>query len=237
MNRALMFYQTPIGSCPYWPENLERNVVADPEWPMSREMYRTLIQHGFRRSGDTVYRPNCPNCGECVAVRIDLSQFSPNRTQRRNLKSNADLDVTVCQGHFSDTHFRLYCHYLEERHADSSMANPSPEAFSRFLLCQWSDVVFLEARLQQQLIGVMVCDRVGEDLSAVYSFYHPDFIRRGLGKFLVLAAIQQVMNVWQGQYVYLGYWLDQHPKMAYKNDYSGLEYFDGQDWSQHPPAK
>jgi arginine-tRNA-protein transferase len=56
----------------------------------------------------------------------------------------------------------------------------------------------------------------------VYSFYDPALTHRGLGNFLILDHVQQVKSS-ALDYVYLGYWVKDSPKMAYKRLFAPLE--------------
>ena len=72
------------------------------------------------------------------------------------------------------------------------------------------------------LLAVALTDVMPDGLSMVYSFYDPDLTYRSLGTFLILDHIDQVRSAGL-DYVYLGYWVKDSPKMAYKGDYRPLE--------------
>ena len=56
----------------------------------------------------------------------------------------------------------------------------------------------------------------------VYSFFAPELARRSLGTLLILDHIRQVRMTGL-PYVYLGYWVPESPKMAYKALYRPLD--------------
>ena len=117
------------------------------------------------------------------------------------------------------------------------MTCPSEDDFRDFLYCDWSDTRFIEFRLQGKLVAVAVADFVRDGLSAVYSFFDPDMPERSLGTYCVL---QQVAMAEQFRlpYVYLGYWIEQHPKMHYKISYRPLEIYRDDRWQRYPgPGK
>ena len=72
------------------------------------------------------------------------------------------------------------------------------------------------------LIALALTDVMPDGLSMVYSFYDPDLGKRGLGNLLILDHIQQVRSAGLS-YVYLGYWVKDSPKMAYKGRFRPLE--------------
>jgi len=228
--RTLFFYQTQDETCGYLDGKRARNLLADPHFPMNPSIYGQLIERGFRRSGNHVYRPYCADCNDCVPVRVPVSSFTASRSQRRCLHRNADVCVQQLQGRYSDEYFDLYRRYLASRHPGGGMDDPTPESFSRFLLCDWCDTRFFEFRLDGKLLAVAVSDALPGALSAVYTFFEPQApTQRALGKLAVLWQLQQAQHSAIEQ-LYLGYWIEHCEKMRYKTDYRPLQYFDGQRW-------
>jgi len=206
------------------------NIYADPHHPQPGAVYNQLIQRGFRRSGEFVYRPGCPHCNACIPIRVQCNDFATRRTDRRNLKQNADLQIDFCPARFTDEYFQLYRIYLSSRHADGGMDNPKPEDFERFLLNPWGETLFLEARLEGRLLAVAVTDATTDGLSAVYTFFDPEFEARGLGRYCILQQIE-LCKVMSLPYLYMGYWVNECRKMQYK------KHFDGQRWVKPEPAR
>lgn len=220
MNLPLLF--TTEHDCSYLPGRQARSLVAAPESPMTTALYSRLVQHGFRRSGDRVYRPQCAACADCIPVRVLVRQFQPNRAQRRNLKANADLTATPLPAVFQPEHYALYERYLAWRHADGRMADTSPEDYREFLTNDWCNTRLVEFRAQGQLAAVAAVDRLTDGLSAVYTFYEPTMAKRGLGDYAVLWQIDQAQAL-DLEYLYLGYWIAACRKMAYKDRYRPFE--------------
>jgi len=227
--QRIKLYQGSINPCSYLDNREAVNIYADPHHPNPKAVYNQLIKRGFRRSGEYVYRPGCNECSACVPVRIRCSEFTSRRTDRRNLSKNKDLTVEYKNAEYSDEYFNLYSRYLSDRHSNGGMDNPDPEDFRRFLLNPWGEALFVEVRLDTQLIAIAVTDATPEGLSAVYTFFDPEFNDRALGRFCILQQIDlcQAMNI---PFLYLGYWVDGCQKMQYKTDYRPQEHFDGQDW-------
>lgn len=215
---------TPESDCSYLPGQLSSSLVAAPEYPMTTAVYGRLVQHGFRRSGDRVYRPYCDACSACVPTRVPVQRFQPNRTQRRKLRANEDLVVTPLRAEFQQEHYELCQRYLRWRHPNGQMANLDPEDYLAFLSNDWCDTRFVEFRAQGCLAAVAVVDLLTDGLSAVYTFYAPDLAARGLGDYAVLWQIGQVQAL-SLDYLYLGYWIAECRKMAYKNRYRPFEVY------------
>jgi len=227
--QRIKLYQGSVSDCSYLDNRKAINIYADPHHPQPRAVYNQLIKRGFRRSGEYVYRPGCNECTACVPVRIRAAEFTPRRTDRRNSKANQDLKVDYTPARFSEDYFELYRRYLDARHPGGGMDEPEPEDFERFLLNPWGETLFVELLHDDKLVGVAVTDAVTDGLSAVYTFFDPDYNHRGLGKFCILQQIE-LCRVMSLPYLYLGYWVDGCQKMQYKTDFSPQEHFNGVRW-------
>jgi arginyl-tRNA--protein-N-Asp/Glu arginylyltransferase len=233
-SRHLQLYITAKSPCGYFDERMSSNLVPDPDLSLNMAIYNQLIQHGFRRSGAHCYRPHCSNCQACVACRIPVQDFIANRSQKRCLSASLALTQTVVDAHFSDEYFELYRRYLNSRHREGSMADPGEDDFRQFLYCDWSETRFIEFRLDKKLIAVAVSDIVNDGLSAVYSFFEPAMAKRSLGTYCVLKQIEYARE--QGlDYIYLGYWIENHPKMHYKSNFKPLQLYQHEQWQSYPP--
>lgn len=215
-------FQTLEHPCGYYADRNARNLVIDPLARGLPQVYGTALERGFRRSGGHVYRPHCQHCRACIASRVPVAEFVPDRSQRRCLKRNADVELRTVEPRRSEENFALYQRYLAARHPDGGMDDPAEEDFERFLACAWSPTKFFELRLAGGLVGVAVTDVVPQGLSAVYTFYAPDHAARGLGTLAILRQVEWARA--KGiPYVYLGYWIARHPKMDYKARFHPLE--------------
>ena len=227
--RHLQLYITAESPCSYFDDRVSRNLVPDPQLRLNMPIYNQLIQHGFRRSGSHCYRPHCNHCQSCVACRLQVDAFISSRSQRRCLKSNIDLTMSVVNADFTEEYFALYQRYLNSRHVDGSMAHPVEEDFRQFLFCDWCDTHFLEFRQNDKLVAVAVTDRVSDGVSAVYSFFDPDMQNRSLGTYCILKQIEYAKTQ-QLNYVYLGYWIKNHEKMHYKQNFKPLQLYTDEQW-------
>lgn len=223
------FYATPPHRCSYLPNKSAVTLFADPISPKDTELYSLLSQHGFRRSGENLYRPACPRCRACIPVRVCVSMFRPCRNQRRTWRQNQDIEIRAMPARYDPEHLALYRRYLASRHPHGGMDNPSVESFKGFLISTWSQTIFYEMRLRRQLVAVAVADVLNDGLSAVYTFFDPAFSRRSLGRFAILLEIREARR--QGlPWLYLGYWIRQCEKMRYKDEYQPLEYYVKGTW-------
>lgn len=227
----MTLYRTGEHACGYYPERIARDLVLDPRDPAVAAAYPNALAQGYRRSGGHVYRPNCPSCRACTPVRLCVHDFRPDRSQRRCLRDNADVSERMALPLRTAESFALYRRYLAARHADGPMAQTSEQDFDHFTTSPWSPTRFMELRLGERLLAVAVCDVTGEGLSAVYTFFDPDEAARSPGTLAILRQIEWARRNGR-QYVYLGYWIDGHPKMHYKSRFRPLQIFDGAQWQE-----
>jgi arginine-tRNA-protein transferase len=230
---GLRVFHTGEHPCGYWPGRNARDLVLDPRDERLPRLYPLALGWGFRRSGDIVYRPHCRGCHACVAVRIPVATFTPQRSQRRCLARNADVDARVLPAARTEEHLALYRRYLRARHPGGGMDDHGAFEFDQFLVGAWSQGRFLELREHgtHRLLAVAVTDLVGNDaLSAVYTFYEPDEAARGLGTLAILKQVEWAARDGR-KHLYLGYWIAGHRKMDYKRRFQPLEGFDGREWS------
>ncbi len=227
--RHLQLYITTESPCSYFDDRMSCNLVPDPQLRLSMPIYNQLIQHGFRRSGGYCYRPHCKDCQACIACRIPVNEFKSNRSQKRCLIANQHLKLTAVSADFSEEYFALYRRYLNSRHTEGSMADPTEEDFKQFLYCRWSDTQFLEFRLENRLVALAVTDIVSDGISAVYSFFEPEMVKNSLGTYCILKQIDYARELGL-DYVYLGYWIANHPKMQYKSNFKPLQLYQDEQW-------
>lgn len=229
----LNFFASTPEACSYLENRKAVSAFANPHTDMDMATYNDLIQHGFRRSGGYIYRPHCPSCRECVSVRVPVKQHRYSRNELRTIKHNSDISIVGLRGKYREEHFELYQKYINNRHGDGSMANPGKSEYHRFLICDWTETVFFEFRLGRQLIAVAATDVMSTGLSAVYTFFDPDYKSRSLGHFAILSQMDLARSR-DLDYLYLGYWIKNCNKMSYKKRYRPLEGYINDQWISLP---
>jgi len=225
----IVLFQSPPEPCSYLDDHVASNVYADPFKSPTMDLYNALIQKGFRRSGDYLYRPHCQGCDKCVSTRILADCFTANRSQQRAIKKSSDLVSASESARYTDEYFDVYQRYLNSRHPGAGMDNPNRTDFERFLISEWCDTEFLTLRLDGKLLAVAVTDVVSSGLSAVYTYFDPEFEKRSLGTLSINMQIEfaKKSNL---DYVYLGYWIEECQKMNYKSFFKPQERFINDHW-------
>jgi arginyl-tRNA--protein-N-Asp/Glu arginylyltransferase len=227
----LRFGLTAAEPCAYLPQQDEQVIFLLPGQPLHHTLYQQLLQHNFRRSGDDVYRPHCAQCQQCQSVRIPVNTFSPNRRQRRILAKakRQGLHVQWQPARAADDYFALYSDYISYKHPDGSMYPPTMLQLESLLTCNWMPVWTLELYDKQQLVAVCVVDRLDNSLSAVYTFYHPKWQQFSPGLLGILLLLEQGRQV-ENDFLYLGYYIADCEKMAYKGEFRPQQRFIDEKW-------
>lgn len=225
------FYVTAAGECPYLPGHEERKVFTELTGFDSTSLNDALGRVGFRRSQGVAYRPACENCSACISVRVVAKEYKPSKSMKKVLKINRDIKVNILPPEVTKEQYYLLNQYLNSRHSDGSMVDMSFEEYKEMVESSTVSTHLIEFRrmIDDKLMGVALTDEMSDGLSMVYSFFDPTETDRGLGNFLILKHIEYCQEH-NHPYIYLGYWIQDSPKMAYKARFEPIEKLGPNGW-------
>ncbi len=215
---------------------MERKLFTALQGDQAQKLNDGLSKQGFRRSQNVLYRPSCSDCAACLSARIDVSRFTPSKSQKRAMKRNDYLRRRASSPWATEEQYSLFRRYLDARHADGGMADMDVFEFAAMIeetpirsrVIEYSDA-------QDNLIAVCLMDMLDDGLSMVYSFYDPELQKSSLGTWMILDHIEIARETGL-PYVYLGYWVPGSDKMGYKAQFSALEIYRRGQWERmtHP---
>jgi len=233
------FFATAAVPCPYVAGRDERKLIVELAGRAGPGFYDDLSRAGFRRSHRFAYRPACRSCAACVPVRIAVERFAHTRSTRRVRNLNAGAPNSRIGGALAGRllapratveQFELFAAYQRSRHADSDMAAMSYADYRGMVEDSAVRTAIVESRTPEgALVAVSLIDRLDDGISAVYSFYDPTHHRRSLGTWCILWLVEECRRAGLA-YVYLGYWIAESPKMAYKARFPALERLADGQW-------
>jgi hypothetical protein len=224
----LQFYATAPYGCSYLPGRIARSQVATPTHLIDSATYSELVRAGFRRSGVFTYRPYCDACRECQPVRLDVrlrAQPQPApRSGAARRAHRARMQPELPRGALPALPALPGGAPFGRRHGPGQPrpVRPLPAADP----CrQPADRVPRRRRAARRQHH----RRAGRRLSSVYTFYDPDIPDASYGTFAILWQIAQCQHMGL-PWLYLGYWIRDSRKMAYKARFRPLQALRHGEW-------
>ena len=229
--RPQFFYTTAPLPCPYLAGRTERKVVTEITGPDADALHDRLSRAGFRRSHNIAYAPVCPSCQACVPIRIPVGDLParPHAAQDRARQCAAGglrgagarhrRAVPVVPAlpagaprrrrHGDDEFLRLSRH--GGGHADRDLHRRVP----RSRRSAWSARAWPTG-------WATGCRRSTRSSRRGWSSARS-------ARYAILWLIERARSLGL-PYVYLGYWVPESRKMAYKSRFRPAEVLAGGAW-------
>lgn len=233
--KLIRFFMTGPGPCPYLPGREERKVFTRLDSRMGVQLNELLSHHGFRRSQSIAYRPSCLGCQSCISVRLVSQKYKVSKSHRRIIAQNSDLSRKLLPPMATEEQYILFQKYIAARHDEGGMADMDEDDFVRMIEDSPVDTQVIEYRTEEdnKLVAFCLTDIMNDGLSMVYSVFDPELKKRSLGKFMIMDHVK-ISRDHNLDYIYLGYWVDQSNKMAYKAGFQPLQYLSNGQWKDKP---
>ncbi len=149
------------------------------------------------------------------------------KSQRRTWRKNDDVRVEHHPAEFNLQDFELYQRYQKDWH---NVESPISEIeYYEFLIESPVTTEILRYYSAGKLIGVGWIDRLAELVSSVYFVFDPEYVSRRLGVFSLLYEIEYTRFL-DIRWLYLGYWVENSPKMNYKADFQPAQILRNSRW-------
>jgi len=209
----IVVYDEPH-DCPYVTGRVAVLPLRVPSRRLAGDELDDRLAAGDRRQGMFLYRTACPTCRACEPIRLDVSRFRPNRSQRR-VAARAETVLTVEMGPpaIDDQRVSLYNRHKQLRALGDGEIDAA--GYRQFLVMTCCDSFELRYTIGRDLVGVALVDRALSGLSAVYCFYDPAFEHLGIGTYSILKQVE-LCRSWGLTYLYLGLYIGDCDRMRYK---------------------
>lgn len=128
--------------------------------------------------------------------------------------------------------------YQHDRHLHGGMDGDDQDQYKQFLLQSKVNTRLIEFRdgpdseEPGKLRIVSIIDVVQSGLSSVYTFFDTSNQSASYGTFSIMWQIEQTRKL-QLPYLYLGYYIEESPKMSYKAQFEPLEVLVDDVWQRY----
>ena len=228
----IQFYKTTEYNCSYIDKMYAQSLVVTPYKSIDQNIFQDLIEKGFRRSGQYIYKPSCKSCTACIPIRLTVQKFLSSRSQKRIFKKHQHFDVREVSFAFKQEHFDLYSKYQNKRHSSINNDQNKIDDYNDFLIKSNVNSKLVEFWDGDLLKIVSIIDMMSDGISAVYTFFDPDDEKVSYGTYSIIWLINWCKNQ-QFKYMYLGYWIGECNKMKYKTNFKPYELYIKGYWQEN----
>lgn len=205
MARLLERWVAEPTTCAYLPAEearLEYRLLLE----VSAAELERLLERGWRRFGPAYFRPRCAQCSSCVPLRVPVATFRPTRSQKRVASKARALRLEVGAPRVDDARLELYDRWHQQRAGHRGWDHDELDVQQYFHQFAFPHPAAREFSLWDgdRLVAIAIVDETPRALSAVYTFYDPDYARLSPGTASILRQIETARAAGK-THVYLGY--------------------------------
>ncbi len=205
-----------VEPCPYLPNQMARmplRVVLGKMTPTLTDVY---LGAGYRRSGEFVYRTQCPSCQACEAIRLAPENFQLSRSMLRTLRRGDSRYVERIGPLIADQErVNLFNRHRQQRGLASNERDIDLEDYHWGFVRSCFGTFEIAWYHESRLVAVAICDQGLKTMSAVYTYYDPDIRGDSLGTYAILRQLD-VCRQKRLDWLYLGYYVAECEHMNYK---------------------
>jgi len=217
--------------CVYFSDGRVAKNVFIPVGTTTKKEFSELLAKGYRRTGPFFYRNQCENCSACIPIRIDVESFKPGKSQRRTISKNKDVLVVhkiyeKAEPRITTKKLSLYQRYVTLRHNQKDIEHIIALNSLHYGFYATREIDFF---IDKRLVGVSVIDEAEDAFSSNYFYYEPSLYKRRLGIFSILEEIKYCIEE-KKKWLYLGFWIKELSKMAYKAEFKPYECYINGEW-------
>ncbi len=203
------------------------NVLNDPKFKFGK------MAEGYIGSLIAPIANLCFDCNACVPLRTNINHFSLSKSQKSLMdKSKYSFFLESPKQKNTKELHALYTKYMQQRHSDSPMLEWDLDAFKDWI--ESNPLLLVAYDDADKIIGYSILDRDTKFLSLDYIVFDPDYSTESIGKQLWLATMMIAQRA-SIEYVYVGPWAADSPKLSYKQNFRGLEAFQNGEWAPFEP--
>jgi len=218
--------------CPYLPNKIfiQRYFVHNC---LNEYELEYLLSEGWRKFGYYFFKPECPECFECIPVRVLTEEYVPTRSQKRVLRKNKAIGVYITQTCFSEERYKIF-----EKHSKIRFNQKTTKESFEYNFCISAVPSFvMEYRIEDKLFGTGYIDNALNSLSSIYFAFDPDY------SYLSPGILSSIVEIHTGKtlgkkYYYLGYYVENNKTMEYKLRFLPYELYNWieKKWERYNPA-
>lgn len=191
------------------------------------EQYDFLLANAWRHFGSHFFRYNFgiyeDEIRRVIPLRIRLADLKISKSQRRVLRRNADLEVSISPYEVtSETHQLFEFH---KRRFKTGVPNSIYDFIARDAASSPTELLEISVRDRGKLVAASFFDLAECSVSAIYGCFDPEETRRSLGIFTMLKVMEYARDLGL-EFYYHGYAYEGSSFYDYKKHFTAIEAFD-----------